>query len=133
MKFAQPLFTFWIWIRRCTVSLDWRCSGSVESRAFFEREIECIEWWDYISRRAWEHLGVPTDELKEVTCTREVWGLTVAPVTNSRRRRRREGGRRKGPTVPPGHSPVIISFYSMYSTWSTAGVFRCFINEVELR
>ncbi|KAK3505719.1 hypothetical protein QTP70_020512 [Hemibagrus guttatus] len=30
-------------------------------------------WRDYISRLAWEHLGVPPEELEEVSVEREVW------------------------------------------------------------
>ena len=30
-------------------------------------------WRDYVSRLAWEHLGIPREELDEVAGEREVW------------------------------------------------------------
>ena len=30
-------------------------------------------WKDYVSRLAWEHLGVPLEELEEVAGDRDVW------------------------------------------------------------
>ncbi|TWW62342.1 hypothetical protein D4764_04G0009890 [Takifugu flavidus] len=39
-------------------------------------------WRDYVSRLAWEHLGIPPDELEEVAGEREVWA--AAPVTQPR-------------------------------------------------
>jgi len=35
-------------------------------------------WRDYISHLAWEHLGVPQEELESVAGERDVWGLCLA-------------------------------------------------------
>ncbi|KAI3356639.1 hypothetical protein L3Q82_017837 [Scortum barcoo] len=41
---------------------DWRPRGRPRTR-----------WRDYVSRLAWERLGVPPEELEEVSGVREVW------------------------------------------------------------
>ncbi|TWW55861.1 hypothetical protein D4764_09G0009110 [Takifugu flavidus] len=38
-----------------------------------ERSQMRTRWRDYVSRLAWERLGIPPDELEEVAGEREVW------------------------------------------------------------
>uniref|UniRef100_A0A674PNH7 Reverse transcriptase domain-containing protein n=1 Tax=Takifugu rubripes TaxID=31033 RepID=A0A674PNH7_TAKRU len=37
-------------------------------------------WRDYVSRLAWERLGIPPDELEEVAGEREVWASLLRPL-----------------------------------------------------
>ncbi|KAL3996575.1 transmembrane protein adipocyte-associated 1 [Sarotherodon galilaeus] len=41
---------------------------------------KAINWRDYISRLAWERLGVPPDKLEEVAGEREVWASLLGLV-----------------------------------------------------
>ncbi|KAI3351538.1 hypothetical protein L3Q82_020382 [Scortum barcoo] len=53
-------------------------------------------WRDYVSRLAWERLGVPPEELEEVSGVREVWAsllrlLPPSDPTRSRIKRMKNG------------------------------------------
>ena len=72
-------------------------------------------WRDFVSRLAWEHLGIPQEELDKVAGEREVWASLLTPDFHQGRERRVTAASRYGCVLCP--API--------STGHVTAAWRC--------